>query len=1111
MSVDRPGNFKRPINQPSANPDTSGGDQSYLPGPIEQQPDRTRVQQTGVGASLITAGRQVGAAGISLKAKEEAERRRLEAKAEQRKELQDKIFLAKYRAEYSLKALELGRNSLNDVTMPARDIPRAFQSTLHTISGFSAEADPVRRQNMEVIESQVNASIIPTIYSQSDQLANQEIYAEADELQARLQDVAAANPTTAQFLQNEEAIKDMFTSIPRLHGGGSKEHTNIVRNFTQQMVYNALRSQLAPAEGFRTRDDIDRTINDVTAKLGDPEILRMLSGGDEVQLSEKLISMAESLKKAQVAEARSQITSMLASAAKAMVSTGDWGPLQAQFQQLSEFMTDDDRREFSMYQAYSGVFQKYRELIINGSPSEVAAFERSLDPRDSKNGIAVDSNFATHVSIYNALLEAGSDLKQKRADDITYGSPLQMADPEENLWANAALEVSSGKQTPNTIEPLTKDQVTSIMSDLRRLQQARDVNGLKTYWRDLQQQYDKPFSPGVSRFDIVVRQLGSFQGDPLADRSTATIALLTHLSPSTNKAWEDALTRAGTMSKADFEDYVPRARPGAKYTQVFEYYQRALLKHPATQALFGDVDKLIGPRRAHAVKQLEVLTNTLILNGLEGGTPQNPVRILDTEVPILSGMFGGNDATRAVDNLYSGYGQRVLQPQGMHYPAGSKFPTAHAAVHIVGVDPRPKNKPVKYGARFLPGSAVIVPDSAKSLTTDRDVKDGLTQLLNDPAYFRKKGLNVTGQVPVTRAVSYQPSKVLLSKDTLSQTFNEAGKDNDVNPFMLAALAQVQSSSNPELHRADRGTHGLFQFTTRRGQDLKITDLTNVPEVVNKTAAYIKALEKKYEGDQDRIIGALVAGEAAMDQEGKGASFEFGSVVDGATQGSLTSPFGMRKGKPHQGVDIAANVGQRVTSLLPGRVVRVDYGKGYGKYIDVDHGIIDGKRTITRYAHLSSHHVKAGMQIQAGAVVGLAGETGNARGPHLHFEIRQGGQPIDPTTFKMPGVVSPEIRNKVFAVKAQMSALAALNRQRVEPTQPSTRGAQGDADLEDYLRTGARKGVRIQQVGPDGVVLEVMTPTGLRRIQNEQGQAIKIPFSDIEHYLKQSRRPAGGAQ
>lgn len=115
---------------------------------------------------------------------------------------------------------------------------------------------------------------------------------------------------------------------------------------------------------------------------------------------------------------------------------------------------------------------------------------------------------------------------------------------------------------------------------------------------------------------------------------------------------------------------------------------------------------------------------------------------------------------------------------------------------------------------------------------------------------------------------------------------------------------------------------------------------------------------------------------------------------------ITSRFGNRKdpflGKPgfHGGLDFRAPTGTPIFSGGSGVVVSAGRSGGYGKLIEIDHG----NGITTRYAHLSEVQVKTGDIVSGGTRIGEAGSTGRSTGPHLHYEIRRNGKPIDPMPF-----------------------------------------------------------------------------------------------------------------
>ncbi|MEM7091357.1 MAG: peptidoglycan DD-metalloendopeptidase family protein [Actinomycetota bacterium] len=113
-----------------------------------------------------------------------------------------------------------------------------------------------------------------------------------------------------------------------------------------------------------------------------------------------------------------------------------------------------------------------------------------------------------------------------------------------------------------------------------------------------------------------------------------------------------------------------------------------------------------------------------------------------------------------------------------------------------------------------------------------------------------------------------------------------------------------------------------------------------------------------------------------------------------TQGTLTSGFGPRWGRQHNGIDVAANTGTNVIAAAAGQVVSAGFNGGFGNMVTIDHG----GGLVTVYAHLNSMNVRAGQQVVAGNSVGTVGTTGNSTGPHLHFETRVYGVAYNPIQY-----------------------------------------------------------------------------------------------------------------
>ncbi len=113
------------------------------------------------------------------------------------------------------------------------------------------------------------------------------------------------------------------------------------------------------------------------------------------------------------------------------------------------------------------------------------------------------------------------------------------------------------------------------------------------------------------------------------------------------------------------------------------------------------------------------------------------------------------------------------------------------------------------------------------------------------------------------------------------------------------------------------------------------------------------------------------------------------------RGTISSGYGPRNGRMHEGIDILAPEGTPVRAAGYGVVLYAGDGmRGYGNAVILDHG--DGITTL--YAHLKDFHVESGDVVAAGSVIGEVGDTGNATTMHLHFELRSDGEGVDPEKY-----------------------------------------------------------------------------------------------------------------
>ncbi len=240
---------------------------------------------------------------------------------------------------------------------------------------------------------------------------------------------------------------------------------------------------------------------------------------------------------------------------------------------------------------------------------------------------------------------------------------------------------------------------------------------------------------------------------------------------------------------------------------------------------------------------------------------------------------------------------------------------------------------------------------------------------------------------------------------LQSKYNESVRQrNDSEARAIAAAVQDLEETRAELDKAR-------QEAESRRDALRAEQERLETALAEQTELRI-ALEKEIETHR-RILAGIEADRAKLERaldELEGRSRWVGSLVlsRGSGKGKLawpvtgpvTSGFGMRVhpvlgyARMHSGVDIAAPSGTPVGSAAAGIVAFAGWSGGYGNLVVVDHG--DG--LATAYAHLSRTAVRTGQSVSQGQEIGNVGCTGLCTGPHLHFEVRVNGQPVDPMQY-----------------------------------------------------------------------------------------------------------------
>jgi murein DD-endopeptidase MepM/ murein hydrolase activator NlpD len=140
----------------------------------------------------------------------------------------------------------------------------------------------------------------------------------------------------------------------------------------------------------------------------------------------------------------------------------------------------------------------------------------------------------------------------------------------------------------------------------------------------------------------------------------------------------------------------------------------------------------------------------------------------------------------------------------------------------------------------------------------------------------------------------------------------------------------------------------------------------------------------------QLAAQIQGAQAALSTSGA-ASTPSSSGFIWPVSGPVTSTFGMRWGRMHEGIDIGAPAGTPIRAAASGTVIYTGWLGGYGNLIVIDHGA----GLATAYAHMSGYAASTGQPVAQGQTIGFVGCTGHCFGSHLHFEVRVNGAPVDP--------------------------------------------------------------------------------------------------------------------
>lgn len=317
---------------------------------------------------------------------------------------------------------------------------------------------------------------------------------------------------------------------------------------------------------------------------------------------------------------------------------------------------------------------------------------------------------------------------------------------------------------------------------------------------------------------------------------------------------------------------------------------------------------------------------------------------------------------------------------------------------------------------------------------------------------------------------------------------------------IANLGSKLAANDAELLRlaqdAQDAAHGLADVKAEMRADPATQIKEHFAELAKQAHNTIRPM--------DQLIAKLAElkkeEKAALDAIKTTASTAETSAFMAPVHGQITGFFNeQRPGHKHAGVDIAVPAGTAVRAPAAGVVIEAGSLPGYGNVVFIDHG----GGTISRLAHLSKLSVAKGATIEQGAIVGLSGGargepgSGNSTGPHLHYEVRVGGKPVDPRKANFP-VDTLGMEEKGAQLRQQMEAKALQAREEAIRRQKAFDDATNtlDAQILEFKRSTTTDIGEIAQYARDQVQAESDKFTADVMAKEQLGDLTKLQGDEL---------------
>lgn len=252
---------------------------------------------------------------------------------------------------------------------------------------------------------------------------------------------------------------------------------------------------------------------------------------------------------------------------------------------------------------------------------------------------------------------------------------------------------------------------------------------------------------------------------------------------------------------------------------------------------------------------------------------------------------------------------------------------------------------------------------------------------------------------------YLTNSKLLKKEILQNSITDIPAFNMKADNNFIAVVANENEGNEIINAIKKYYKGDKQDSdivvknkiTYEKTNLKLNELKDLTDIENDIIERNKIKEILSFSDNEMNLNGRVDDRMATVKNisrGETKKLLMQSSITFPVKGVVSSLFGLRWGKMHEGIDIACNTGTPIYSAFDGIVTYAGVESGYGNLIN----IASSNNIVVFYGHCSSINVNTKDIIHKGDLIGRVGSTGNSTGPHLHFEVRINGEAVDPSIY-----------------------------------------------------------------------------------------------------------------